>query len=543
MRCYTGENSRMGPEILQAIGGLGLFLLGMSIMTDGLKSLADERLRKILARSTNSPVSGVFTGAISTALIQSSSATTVAAVGLVHVGLLTFAQALGIIFGANIGTTITGWMVALIGFKWKIGDIILPLVFVGALIRLFSKGKLRWIGTSLAGFALIFVGISALQGGMSAFQGIVTPDSFPADTLWGRVLLILLGIIITLITQSSSAGVATALAAVHADAMTLHQAAAMVIGMDIGTTATAAMATIGGNVQARRTGFAHVIYNFMTGMMAFVMLTPYFWALGQVLPDFQASDPEMALVSFHTFFNILGVILIVPFTGRFAALIEWLFPEQGNLLIKRLDPGLLATPELALQAVHATVNDILQTLLGELHRLLETPAATPGRSQLEDVDDALAKSREFLDRLRIQPDQSPSLGNLARTIHVLDHLYRIRNRMEEAQRISRIRDDQTLATMADLLAAMVDRFMQANLPYHIEVETAAQQANLDLKMNMRAYRIEILKHTAAGELSSVTALQRTDSARWIRRQGYHLWRIADHLSESPHDRADESALA
>lgn len=528
----------MGEELLQTVGGLGLFLLGMSIMTEGLKSVADDRLRKVLARSTKSPLSGVFTGAITTALIQSSSATTVAAIGLVHVGLLTFAQSLGIIFGANIGTTITGWMVALIGFKWKIGDIILPLVFVGALIRLFSKGKLRWMGTSLAGFALIFIGISALQNGMSGLQGIVTPDSFPADSIWGRVVLVLLGIAITLVTQSSSAGVATALAAVHTDAMTLHQAAAMVIGMDIGTTATAAVATIGGNVQARRTGFAHVIYNFMTGLMAFLMLTPYFWALGNVFPGFETSDPEMALVSFHTFFNIMGVILILPFTTKFATLLEWLFPEQGNPLVKRLDPGLLATPELALQAVQATLNDVLQLLASELHRVLDKSEASPNPSELAEIDDALLKTREYMDRLRIQPEQSLPLGRFTRTIHVLDHLYRIRHRMDEAQRISRIQDDPSLSAMAKLLSAMVDPILYGELPYSNDVESAAQQINQDLKAAMRGYRIETLQLTAAGEMSSKEAFQRTDSARWMRRQGYHLWRIVNHLADSPSDRAE-----
>ncbi|MFN3148187.1 Na/Pi cotransporter family protein [Bremerella sp.] len=533
----------MGDEILQVVGGLGLFLLGMSIMTEGLKSLADDRLRKILARSTSSPISGVFTGAITTAIIQSSSATTVAAVGLVHVGLLTFAQSLGVIFGANIGTTITGWMVALIGFKWKIDEIMLPIVFVGAMIRLFSQGKARLLGTSLAGFGLIFIGISALQEGMSAFQGVVTPDSFPADTLWGRVLLVLLGIIITVITQSSSAGVATALAAVHADAMTLHQAAAMVIGMNIGTTVTAVVATIGGNVQARRTGFAHVIFNVITGLVAFFLLTPYFWMLQQAWPDFATSDPELALVSFHTFFNVLGVILFVPLTGRFVELLEWLFPERGNPLAKRLDPGLLVTPELALQAVQATVNDILQTLLAELSRLLDKPRSSPGRKMLTEVDDALSKTRDYMDQLRFQPGESLSLDQLARTIHVLDHLYRIRIRMDESQRISRIRDDESLITMADLLATMLDQIMPAEPPYAEEIASAAQQINQNLKSDMRGYRIEILQRTAAGELSSQTALQRTDSARWIRRQGYHLWRIVDHLAESPHDRAEPPELS
>ena len=309
----------------------------MSIMTDGLKSLADERLRKILARSTRKPLSGVCTGAATTAMLQSSSATTVAAVGLVHVGLLTFSESLGIIFGANVGTTLTGWLVALLGFKLKLGEMMMPVILVGVLIRLTSRGRLSAVGTALAGFGLIFVGITFLQHGMAGLQGIVTPDSFPSDTRTGRLLLVLIGIAITLVTQSSSAGVAAAIAAVYTGTISLNQAAAMVIGMDLGTTATAAMATIGGNVQARRTGLAHVIYNMMTAVGAFLMLTPYFFLLRRCWPELESSDPEIALVSFHTFFNALGVLAVLPFTRSFARLMERLIPEQGNPLARRLD--------------------------------------------------------------------------------------------------------------------------------------------------------------------------------------------------------------
>ncbi len=241
--------------VIQAAGGLGLFLMGMSVMTEGLRALADEKLRSLLSRSTKSLGLAVCTGAFATAMVQSSSATTVAAVGFVHAGLLTFSQSLGIIFGANIGTTITGWMIALVGFKLQLGEIMLPIILVGALLRLSGSGRLKSAGTALAGFGLIFVGITALQNGMSEFQGLVTPDSFPPDTWLGRLLLILIGIVITVITQSSSAGVAAAITAISTGTITLHQGAAMVIGMNVGTTVTAAMATIGGNIQARRTGF------------------------------------------------------------------------------------------------------------------------------------------------------------------------------------------------------------------------------------------------------------------------------------------------
>ncbi|MCG8585358.1 MAG: Na/Pi symporter, partial [Pirellulales bacterium] len=203
----------MAWGVMHALGGLGLFLLGMTVMSEGLKSLAHDRLRALLSRFTRSPTTGAATGAITTAIIQSSSATTVAAVGFVGAGLLTFPQSLGIIFGANIGTTITGWLVAILGFKFKLGDAITPLILIGVFLRLFGSRRLSALGYALAGFGLIFVGIRMLQEGMQAFSGLVTPESFPDDTFTGRLLLVLIGVAITIVTQSSSAGVAAAMAA------------------------------------------------------------------------------------------------------------------------------------------------------------------------------------------------------------------------------------------------------------------------------------------------------------------------------------------
>ena len=205
----------MIDNLLQAIGGLGLFLFGMSVMTEGLQGLAGNLLHKLLARFTRSPLSGAISGAVATAILQSSSATTVAAVGFVAAGLLTFSQALGIIFGANLGTTVTGWLVALLGLKLNIGDLTLPLVLLGALMRLFGYARVASAGTAIAGFGLVFLGITVLQQGMAVFHDVVTPDSFPADNLGGRMLLVMLGIAITLVTQSSSAGVAAALTGVY----------------------------------------------------------------------------------------------------------------------------------------------------------------------------------------------------------------------------------------------------------------------------------------------------------------------------------------
>ena len=159
-------------SLSQVLGGIGIFMIGMIIMTEGLRALAGDRIRKALMHFTKTPTSGALTGAVTTAILQSSSATTVAAVGFVGAGLLAFPEALGIIFGANIGTTVTGWMAALLGFKLKLGTVILPFILLGAMLKLFFSDKIAATGYALAGFGLIFVGIEWMQGAMSGVESV-----------------------------------------------------------------------------------------------------------------------------------------------------------------------------------------------------------------------------------------------------------------------------------------------------------------------------------------------------------------------------------
>jgi phosphate:Na+ symporter len=241
--------------IIRIAGGIGLFLVGMIVITDGLRALAGHSMRAVLMRFTKSPLTGTITGAATTAILQSSSLTTVAAVGFVGAELITFPEALGIIFGANIGTTLKGWVIAILGFKLSIGIIFLPIVFLGAILRLLSKGRLANVGYSIAGFGLIFVGITFMQQSMGDLGNIISFKYLSADTLSGRLLLVAIGILFTVITQSSSAGVVAALTALYTDIINFNQAAALVIGMDIGTTMTAVMATIGGSAAEKKNRF------------------------------------------------------------------------------------------------------------------------------------------------------------------------------------------------------------------------------------------------------------------------------------------------
>ncbi|MDH5232008.1 MAG: Na/Pi symporter, partial [Gammaproteobacteria bacterium] len=359
-------------NLLQTIGGLGIFLLGMIILTDGLRSLAGQSIRAALMRFTRTPLSGVITGAISTALLQSSSATTVAAVGFVSVGLLGFSEALGIIFGANIGTTITGWLVALVGFKLQLGLLALPLIFIGAVLRLFSSGKLAYTGHAIAGFGLIFVGISFLQQGMSGMQNYISFEQFPADDLLGRLQLVLMGIMFTLITQSSSAGVAASLSALFAHLINFEQAATLIIGMDIGTTVTAAFATIGGSIETRRTGYSHVIYNLFTGIGALVLISPFVWIWQNLSQQPIGNNAEIALVAFHTTFNFIGVLVVLPVTKQFARLMHKLVPDVETSGAHPLDAALLNKPAQALNQLQIVIQEQFSSLLQHILFLLDS---------------------------------------------------------------------------------------------------------------------------------------------------------------------------
>lgn len=521
----------MTVNVLLGIGGIGLFLLGMVILTEGLKELAGNALRRILVRFTKTPARGAATGALTTAIVQSSSVTTITAVGFVGAGLMTFPQGLGIIFGANIGTTITGWMVALIGFKLQFGTAAFALLPVGVLLRLFGGRRLRQAGWALTGFCLIFIGIDSMQQGLAHFQDVLTPDFFPADSLWGRFQMLLIGIAITLVTQSSSAGVATALVAVNAGAMELSQAAAMVIGMDIGTTFKTALATIGAGTATRRTGWAHVIYNLMTGALAFALLGPYLAVASLWTGGAGADAAELTLVGFHTFFNVAGVILVLPFAAAFARLMERLVPERGGDLSRRLDERLLSDPSTAVDAAAATTDDIARTLIASLARSLD--GGPPGRAdaaRIEQAAAAIGTARYFLERVRSGPSHPQTYRRHQAVIHALDHLWRLARRMQENERIGALDSDHRLRRLARLLrGACLARLADPDAP---ENERRFDRLRHLLRDERDRARARTIAATARQDIDADAGLARMDAVRWMHRVTYHLWRIVHHLDEA-----------
>ncbi|MCV0425691.1 MAG: Na/Pi symporter [Roseibium sp.] len=511
-------------SFLSALGGVGLFLIGMFLLTSGLKAIAGHRMREILGSFTSTPLSGATTGALTTAVIQSSSATTVAVVGFVASGLLTFPQALGIIFGANLGTTLTGWFVAILGFKLDLGQIALPFVFLGAVLSLAFKGRTAHIGKAVAGFSLIFIGIDHMQQGLDAFSGVVTPTDFPPDTIFGRLQLVLLGILITLVTQSSSAGVATALAALGAGAINFPQAAALVIGMDIGTTFTAVLATVGGGTMAKRTGYAHVIYNIMTGTAAFFLLGPF----GRFAAPLFAGDAQIALVAFHTSFNLLGVVLVLPFAVPFARFIEFLVPDKSAPLTRSLDPAVLGEPDAATGLATQTVEKLTNAITAHLRARLGASVAKEEEFEPDGLESAIEETRSFLDRIAVTETDEHLLRQIRSGFHILDHLDRLLYRCSQSDRLAELSQDDRLQRFAILLLRVT-----ADRDHNESSATCEQTLNRlqrILRRQREIRRNSLISDVASNRIAGETVWIKLDAMRWLHRVSYHLWRIQLHLN-------------
>jgi phosphate:Na+ symporter len=337
------------------IGGLGLFILAIEMMTDGIKLAAGSKLRHFLAKSSKTPLRGIFSGFLMTAIVQSSSAVTVASIGFVNAGLINMRQALGIIYGSNVGTTMTGWLVAIIGFKLNIQAFALPMIGFGMLLKLVNQtGRLASFGMALVGFGLFFVGIDVLK---SAFDGIVLAfdiTQFSADGVSGVIVFLLIGIVMTILTQSSSASIALTITAASSGLVGVYAAGAMVIGANVGTTSTALIAAIGATSHAKRVAAAQVIFNVSTAMVAIITLPMLFYLVEHSNLGFELSvNAAVFLAVFHTIFNVLGVLLIYPLNNRLALFLEkrFLTWEERESHPRFLDKAIAQTPVLAVNAL------------------------------------------------------------------------------------------------------------------------------------------------------------------------------------------------
>ncbi len=352
------------------VGGLGLFLFGLRFMSDGLQSVAGDRMRTILEKGTSSPLRGVFTGLLVTSLIQSSSGTTVLTVGLVNAQMLTLRQAIGVIMGANIGTTVTAY---LIGFNLQ--DYALPIVGLGALIYLFAKVKrTQMIGQTLFGFGVLFFGLNLMGTGMAPLKDVAFFTSLMTSIENNTIVGVAIGALITLVVQSSSAAIGVLQQLAYQGAITYQQAVPILFGDNIGTTITALLASIGTSVAARRTALTHTLFN-VIGTMIFLPLfvMGYFEKLVALftnylfvfLPGFvgtwETLNIKLQIAQTHAVFNISNTMIQLPFVAVLACIVTQLIPGRDEELDpyrpKFIDRRFLSNPSLALaQAKRETLH-------------------------------------------------------------------------------------------------------------------------------------------------------------------------------------------
>lgn len=522
----------MTGAVISLLGGIGLFLFGMQTMTDALRQLTSAGVRAALRGLTASSWRGALTGAGVTALVQSSSAVMVMTIGLVGAGMMTFAQAVGVVLGANVGTTATGWIVALVGLKLRLGTMALAGMFAAVLMVLFGRGGLRQGGRALAGFSLIFIGLDMMQAATAGFAGWLTPDILPPDTPAGRALAVLIGAAVSAVIQSSSAGVATVLVLLSGGAIGFPLAAALVIGMDVGTTVTALLAGLGGSPGMRRTGVAHLAYNLVVGSLAFV-------ALPLVLPAVLAAtggDAVAGLVLFHTGFNLAGALLFLPLVPRFAALVERLVPGSTDPLGDPPDRRLLEDAGAALDAAHGAAERLAAVLLTAAAARLD--GSPPQEEEGRRIEAALDELESFLTRINLPEDAAALRLRYAAQLHRFDHLNRLSHRVFGPRRLELALADPALARPARALAAACRRAAEGQ-------RDARQLARLHrlIAGRTRRFRRSVLLREHAGRVAPGAVFDLTDALRWIERCADHAARIVHYGAVSAAERPEAPQAA
>ena len=371
-------------NIFSLVGSLALFLFGMKTMSEGLEKFAGDRLRSILAAMTKNRVMGVLTGILITALIQSSSATTVMVVSFVNAGLMTLAQSIGVIMGANIGTTVTAWIISAVGFKVDIAAFSIPLLAIGMPLIFSGKGNRKSFGEFIFGFSFLFMGLAFLQdvatgmgiGDMVA--GILA--HVPQDSFFTILLFIVVGALVTMIVQSSSAAMAITLMlfGMNIPGFGFEEAAALAMGQNIGTTITAFMASLTANIQARRAALAHIFFNVFGVVVFLIVFYPACNAVSWFVDSVMGGDNLYKLSTFHTAFNIINTLLLIGFVHQIEMLVCKVLPmkdQDEDYRLKFISGGLLSTAELSIMEAQKEIQNFAERchrMFGFVSDLMQT---------------------------------------------------------------------------------------------------------------------------------------------------------------------------
>jgi phosphate:Na+ symporter len=517
------------------LGGIGLFLLGMSLMTDGLKLAAGPALGRILTYSTKTRMRGLASGALLTALVQSSSAVTVAAIGFVNAGLLTLGQSLWVLFGSNVGTTMTGWLVALVGLKFKIDLLALPLIGIGMGLRLSGEHSRRGAaGLALAGFGVLFLGIDMLQVGFSGFTSDFSLSEF--DGLTGLLLMVLSGLLMTVLMQSSSASLTIVLTATQSGLLGIESAAAAVIGANIGTTVTALIAAIGATPNAKRAASAHVLFNVLTGIVALLLLPLLIGLIAQLRDLLQLDTaPAAFLALFHTVFNLLGVALMWPLVDRLTHFLERRFhtAEEDEARPQHLDANVLGVPTLALDALHQEVRRMGVLAI----RMLRDAAGGESQDNLAreqrsivELNHAIADFVMRLSRTEMSVESAQRLPAILRIARYYETLSELAVELAATMRENTTPNPVEAGKFTAQAEALLDEVDPASA---IQDRTAVDLALDSLEEHYQTLKSHFLEAGARGDLPVMEMESRLRAASMMRRAIEQAVKAAIMLSAAP----------
>ena len=505
-------------QIFTLLGALGMFLYGMNLMSSGLQKAAGDKLRGFLSAMTSNPFKGVLTGLGITSIIQSSSATTVMVVSFVNAGLLTLTQAIGVIMGANIGTTVTAWLVAWLGFKADISILAIPLMLFGFLFSNSKKNKHQNIGELIVGFSLLFLGLSFMKESVPDLNE--TPQVLEFVRNWssygfGSVLIFLVfGTVLTLVLQSSSATMAITLIMLSMGWIPFHMACAMVLGENIGTTITANIAAAVGNTQAKRAAMSHTIFNVFGVIWALILFKPFTALVGKVIELFGLPNPAAegfavvegdmgsstaalyGLSMLHTMFNTINTLILVWFIKYIEKAVVWIIKPKNQeaepFRLKYISAGPLATPELAAaQAFDEIVHfaEISRNGLGYAKQAIAADA-----KHFDELREKLVKYEEISDRIEYEIAaflNGVSAGDISEATRVkIKAMYKIIGELE------------SLGDSGEAISRMLSRRNEHKKSF----DTATiEKINLMIAKVDSAYEVMIANLTAAheGTLTSI----------------------------------------
>ncbi len=508
---------------MEMIGGIGFFLLGMMLLTEGIQSLTSDRFSRFISKITRSKWHGLFSGAVVTALLQSSSATTLLVIGFVNAGLVSFSHSVGLIFGANLGTTITSWFISLVGFNFSIKSIALPLIGIGVFLK-FTKGKWRGpVGMALCGFGLIFFGIDFLQLGMSKYSAFLDFTSISTIGIFNKFLLISFGFLMSVVLQSSSAAIATTLVAVHSGSINLETACFLVIGQNVGTTLSAILGSIGASINARRTAWLHVIFNIIASLSALFILPLYLIVFNSWGRSFFAVDEAIGLSFFQTLIQLLGIVILFPFSESLADLIiRWnkSFPVTATKsLVRELSIKEITGTEVALEIMLKKLGESLVLLTNKNYR----------ENFLKSSPEFLNHCYLYISKMEFNDKQNDIRFELLRALENIRNLTLVEVDSESLERLNNLVEVNALQQKMILNQQLMVKAIENFSEYFPDGSFETEQGQI--YRDYQALRIELLRISVEKYLDHQTLSLYFDTLKNLLSYHQYLARVFQHLVE------------